>query len=367
MALQSGLAQHWGSMHQAAAIRKHWRTAAHWVVVGAAVGYLAWLMPGLASQFTHAIGPLRHLRREWVIVAIVCGVGALAVYAEMHRQLLRVGGASLPVATVQGINAVENAVSTTVPVVGGAGALAYAIGQLRRRGVDAALASWSVLVAGVIATLTLMVLGILGLGWTGHIPGALAVLLAALIVLATVGVWNVLTHPAVLRRSLRLLLLLGRWVPGLCRTCRSTWTQRAEEASGRLSTRIALLQPSGVRWLVLIALAALSWVLDYLTLAASVAAVSSSVPWAVLVVGFLLVQGSIALQIFPGGVGLAGTSLLASLIASGVATDTAAASVLIYRSISWLGLALLGWGVYALWIRTVPIRLHRHAPEIGQP
>jgi uncharacterized membrane protein YbhN (UPF0104 family) len=367
MALQSGLARHGGSIPQAAAIRKHWRTAAHWVVVGAAVGYLAWLMPGLASQFTHAIGPLRHLRREWVIVAIVCGVGALAVYAEMHRQLLRVGGASLPVATVQGINAVENAVSTTVPVVGGAGALAYAIAQLRRRGVDAALASWSVLVAGVIATLTLMVLGTLGLGWTGHIPGALAVLLAGLIVLATVGMWNVLTHPAVLRRSLRLLLLLGRWVPGLCRTCRNTWTQRAEEASGRLSTRIALLQPSGVRWLALITLAALSWVLDYLTLAASVAAVSSSVPWAVLVVGFLLVQGSIALQIFPGGMGLAGTSLFASLIASGVAADTAAASVLIYRSISWLGLALLGWAVYALWIHTVPLRLHRHAPEISQP
>jgi putative heme transporter len=351
----------------ASTLRKHWRTAAHWLVVGAAVGYLAWLMPGLAGQFAQAIGPLEHLRREWVIVAVLCGVGALALYAEMHRQLLLVGGASLPVITVQGINAVENAVSTTVPVVGGAGALAYAIDQLRRRGVDAALASWSVLVAGVIATLTLLVLGTLGLGWTGRIPVALAVSLAALIVLATVGAWNVLTHPAVLRRSLRLLLLLGRWVPGLCRTCRSTWTARAEEASGRLSTRIALLQPSGVRWLVLITLAALSWILDYLTLAASVAAVNSSVPWAVLVVGFLLVQGSIALQIFPGGVGLAGTSLFASLLASGVATESAAASVLIYRSISWLGLALLGWAVYALWIHTAPIHLHRHAPEIGQP
>lgn len=334
--------------------------------MGAAVGYLAWLMPGLASQFAQAIGPLGHLRQEWVIVAVLCGVGALALYAEMHRQLLLVGGASLPVTTVQGINAVENAVSTTVPVVGGAGAFAYAIDQLRRRGVDAALASWSVVVAGVIATLTLLVLGTLGLGWTGHIPVALAVSLAALIVLATVGAWNVLTHPAVLRRSLRLLLLLGRWVPGLCRTCRSTWTERAEEASVRLSTRIGLLQPSGVRWLVVISLAALSWILDYLTLAASVAAVNSSVPWAVLVVGFLLVQGSIALQILPGGAGLAGTSLLASLIASGVATDSAAASVLIYRSISWLGLALLGWAVYALWIHTAPIHLHRHAPEIAQ-
>ena len=108
----------------ASKLRKHWRTAAHWLVVVAAIGSLAWLMPGLVSQFPQAIGPLRHLRREWVIVAVLCGVGALALYSEMHRQLLLVGGARLPVTTVQGINAVENAVSTTVPVVGGAGAFA---------------------------------------------------------------------------------------------------------------------------------------------------------------------------------------------------------------------------------------------------
>jgi uncharacterized protein (TIRG00374 family) len=349
----------------AAWLRKHWRAIAHWLIVGMAVGYLAWLAPKLGREFAQAIAPLEELRREWILVAALCGAGALAVYGEMHRQLLLAGGASLSVATVQGINVVENAVSTTVPVVGGAGAIVYAIDQLRRRGVDSALASWSVLVAGVIATLTLLVLGALGLGWGRRIPIALAVSVAALIVLSSVAVWNVLTHPAVLRRCLRVLLSLGRWIPGLCRTCRSTWSQRADDASRRLSIRIALLQPSALRWVLLITLAILSWVLDYLTLAASVAAVGASAPWAVLLVGFLLVQGSIALQIFPGGAGLAGTSLLALLLASGVPTGAAAASVLIYRSISWLGLALLGWVIYALWIHTAPIHLHRHAPELN--
>ena len=74
------------------------------MVVGAAVGYLAWLMPGLASQFAQAIGPLEHLRREWVIVTVLSGVVALALYAETHRQLLLIGGACLPVTAVQGIN-----------------------------------------------------------------------------------------------------------------------------------------------------------------------------------------------------------------------------------------------------------------------
>jgi uncharacterized membrane protein YbhN (UPF0104 family) len=346
------------------ALRKHWRSAAHWAVVAVAVGYIAWIVPGLAGEVAKAFGPLDHVRWGWLIVAILCGVSALVLYGELHRQLLLVGGARLPVATVQGINFVENAVSTTVPVVGGTAAIVYAIDQLRRRGVDSALASWSVLVAWVVATLSLLVLGAVGLGVAGRIPLALGVSIAALIAMGSVGVWKLLTHPEVLRRGLRLLVLLGRWIPGVCSTCRSTWAERADQVSRRLSSRIALLQPGGFRWLGLITLAALTWVLDYLCLAASVAAVGTTVPWGALLVGFLLVQGSIALQIFPGGVGLAETSLLALLLASGIAGAPAAASVLIYRSITWLSLSLLGWTVYALWIHTAPLHLHRHAPEL---
>jgi len=213
-------------------LQKHWRAAAHWLVMGAAVGYLAWLVPGLANQVAQATGPLTHPRWEWPIVAVLCGVAALVLYAELHRQLLLVGGAHLSVATVQRINFVENAVSTTVPVIGCAGAIIYAIDQLRRRGVDSALASWSVLMAGMIATLTLPVLGALGPGAAGRIPLAIAVSVAALIALAAMGVWKVLTRPAVLRRCMRLLMVvLGRWVPGLRRGASAV---RAQQVSRRL-------------------------------------------------------------------------------------------------------------------------------------
>lgn len=347
-------------------LRKNWRTVAHWVVVGAALGYLAYLVPGLAHDVDQAAAPLEHVRWHFVLLAVVSGVSALVVYGELHRELLTVGGARVKGLTVQGINFVENAVSTTVPVVGGAGAIVYAIDQLRRRGVDAPLASWSVLLAGVLATLTLVVLGAIGLGVSGRLPLGLGLALAALIMAGAAGVWKVLTHPAVLRRVLRPVVWVGRHLPGRCGTCRQAWATHAEQVVARLANRIALLRPSLPRWAGFIVLAALTWVLDYATLAISVAAVGSSVPWGVLLVGFLLVQGSIALQILPGGVGLAETSLLALLLASGVAAATATASVLIYRSISWLGLSLLGWILYGVWIHTAPIHLHRHAVELSR-
>lgn len=348
------------------ALRRHWRALAHWVVVGAAVGYLGWVAPGLAADADRAVKQLDHLRWGWLTVAVVCGVAALTVYGELHRQLLLVGGARVSVPAVQSINFVENAVSITVPVVGGAGALAYAIDQLRRRRVDAALASWSVLAAGVISTVTLLLLGALGLGATRRIPLALGVSVAVLITLGCMGMWRVVSHPMVLRRVLHPLVLVGRCVPGMCKSCRITWAARTEQVARRVSTRLGLLRPSVARWVALIALAALPWVLDFSSLAASTLAAGSRVPWGALLVGFLLVQASVALQIFPGGAGLAETSLLALLLASGVAAAPAAASVLIYRSITWLGMALVGWVLYALSIHTSPLHLHRCAPELAQ-
>jgi uncharacterized membrane protein YbhN (UPF0104 family) len=175
----------------------------------------------------------------------------------------------------------------------------------------------------------------------------------------------VLTHPSVLRRGLRRLVLLARFVPGMCHTCSHAWTRRADQVSTRLSTRIGLLSPSTARWLGLVGLAAVPWLLDFACLAASALAVGSTVPWGALLVGFLLVQASVAAQILPGGAGLAEASLLGLLLASGLPAAPAAASVLIYRAITWLGVALLGWVLYAVSIHSTPLHLHRHAPELS--
>lgn len=351
-----------------AAVRTHWRTAVHWVIVAGALGYLAWRIPGFVGEVVDSDTQLAQLHWGWMALAVVCSLAALAAYGEMHRQLLLVGGARLPAMTVQGINMVENAVSSTVPVVGGAGALAYAIDQLRRRKVDSALASWSVLVAGLVDTLTLVVLGALALGLAHRIPVPAGVLIAALVVLVACGGWGLLTHPLVLRHGMHGLLAVLSWVPVGCRTCRASRAVRLEQSAARLADRLALLRP-GRRWLGLFGLAVVSWLLDYVTLSAVIVAVGPAVPWGVVAVGFLVVQASIALQVLPGGAGLAETGLLGVLVAAGVAPGPAAVSVLLYRAISWLGLSLLGWAIYGVWIHASPRHHHRHVPELpaGHP
>jgi putative heme transporter len=253
-------------------------------------------------------------------------------------------------------------VSNTVPVVGGAAALGYAITRFRRWGTDPALASWAVLLAGVLTTLWLLVLGAVGLALSGKLPWALAGVVVVAIVVGGPAAWLVLTHPIVLGRLLHPAVRLAAHLPHPCSECRTGWASNVEAAVDRVTARVALLRPSAPRWLLLLGVALGTWALDFAGLAASAAAVLPSVPWAGLVAGFLLVQASIALQVLPGGAGLAEVGLLGALGAAGVDLGAAAAVVLIYRAASWLLPSALGWCIYAVQIHiTRPLpHLHRH-------
>lgn len=347
----------------AAPLRTHWRPVLHWVVFAVAIGFLLSQAPKLLGDFRLAADPLESLRWPWLIPAVLTSLGGLALYGEMHRQLLLVGGKRIPAGAVQGITFAENAISNTVPVVGGAGSLLYAIDQLRRYRVDGSLASWAVFVAGVLDLVALLVLGLLGLGGGGYLPLAVAIPAAVLVAVGSAGCWAVLTHPRVLQPAMHALLIIVRRLPAQCGTCRRAWVHRTEEAAHRLATRVALLRPGPRRWLGLVVLVVASWGLDFLTLTLSTAAVGAPVHVGVLIAGFLVVQGSIALQIFPGGAGLASVGLLGVLVASGVPHTFAAAITLLYRVLSWLGLVTVGWVVYLLRIHVGPRSEHRHAPE----
>jgi putative heme transporter len=329
--------------------RQRVRTIAQWTVVLGGLGVLAWQLPALAGEADRLGAELAQAQWRWIAVAILLGVAGLVLYGELHRRLLIAGGARLNFRTAQAIHFAENAVSTTLPGVGDAAGFVYATYQLRKRNVDAALAAWSLVLAGTVATIVLILLGILGLGWVGRIPMLVAAPLAALVALAAGACWAVANRSSVLHRCLRGFARLVRRLP-----VRRVRAKDPEEVARGLTKRIRLLRPGKAEWVFVIVLAGLSWVVEYLSLAASVAALGSPVPWSPLVMGFLVVQASIALQIFPGGAGLAEAGLLGVLVTSGMPVAQAMACVLIYRLINWVGLAVLGWVVYAVQIQQTP-------------
>jgi uncharacterized membrane protein YbhN (UPF0104 family) len=340
------------------------RTAVHWVLVVAALGYTGFQAPPLFAAAGDEAGRLGELRWGWLTVTLLLGPAAVALYAELHRRMLLVGGARLPAGAVQSVTFAENAIAQTVPVVGGAAAIGYAISRFHRRGADAEVAAWAVLLTGALATLCLAGMTAVALAGTGRLPvagaGAILVALGA----AGAGGWTLATHPEVLRRVVRGVLHPVARIPVGCPACRARRLATLESRVDAVAARLARLRPSRGQWLVLAALACLTYLLDFAALASAATAVLPAVPWPALVWGYLLVQGSIALQVLPGGAGLAEVGLLGALLAGGAPAAGAAGVVLGYRIASWLLPSALGWGLYAAQIhlgRPVP---HEHVQPV---
>jgi uncharacterized membrane protein YbhN (UPF0104 family) len=336
----------------------------HWLLVAAALGYTGYKVPPLFSAARAELGHLGELRWGWIVVSLLLGLCALALYGEIHRRLLAVGGAHLPVGAVQSITFAENAIAETVPVVGGAGAIAYGISRFHRRGADTEVAAWAVLLSGAVATLCLAGISAVALAATGRLAVPVAAVLVVGVVGAGVGGWALVTHPVVLRRVVDPVLHLALHVPGGCPTCRARRVATLEQRVSDVAARLGRLRPSGWQWLVLVAVSCLTYGCDFAALATASAAVLPVVPWSALVWGYLLVQGSIALQVLPGGAGLAEVGLLGALLAAGVPAAPAAGVVLIYRVASWLLPTALGWGAYAVQIHALRPPPHQHLQPV---
>lgn len=338
----------------------------HWALLLAALAYVGYQAPALFASVQDGGRWVHELRWAWVGVALLLVLLSIAVYAELQRRLLVVGGAHVPGSSVQAVTFASNAVANTVPVVGGAAAIAYAISRFHRRGADPALASWAALLAGLVSTLCLVALGAAGLALAGAVPVGAAFLVALGTVVVSILGWQVVSHPAVLGQVLTPVLRLVRRAPASCEPCRAGWADNLARTVTDVTHRIALLRPGTLRWVWIIGLAAASWALDFAALSTSADAVLGRVPWAAVVEGFLVVQASIALQVLPGGAGLAEIGL-AGIFASGTTGAAAAVIAVVYRSVSWLLPSVLGWIVYARQIHTLGPVSDRHGPAVTRP
>jgi uncharacterized protein (TIRG00374 family) len=342
-------------------------SALRWVILAAALGYIADKTPPLFTAARAEVARMGEWRWGWVTVSVVLGVAAVALYGEVHRRLLRIGGARLSSGTVQSITFAENAVAETLPVVGGAGAVAYAISRFHRRGADTEVASWAVLVAGSVSTVCLVALIGVALTAVGKLPVVWGAVLAVAAVASGVAGAAFVGRPAALRRLAHRVLHVAERVGRRCPVCRSDRLATAQSRVDDVAARLGLLRPSRAQWLVLVVISVLAYVLDYTALGTVSAAILPGVPWAALVWGYLLVQGSIALQVLPGGAGLADVGLLGALVGGGVPAAPAAGVVLVYRVCSWLLPAAIGWIVYGAQIPLVRRPSHVHIPRQGPP
>ena len=334
--------------------RPHHR-ALRWLRFSSSVGLLgaaAWFLVARSSEIETAFRSTSRLDARWVLVAIGFEVVSMVAFGWLQQRLLALGGSRVPLRTMVSLVLASNALSSTLPG-GVAWSTAWEYGQLERWGVKRAVRLWVFLVAGAVSGVALFLVAAAGTeiaGSKGPVAGLrlLALALAGLpvVVWAAARIW---------RATISSRSLSARRVPaGTLPEPTTGPVQAAAMASGlvarwsrAVSERIGSIRIRPRDWIGLLGLAVANWILDGAVLAVSMLAIGAAVPWPDMLVIYGLTQVTASLPITPGGLGLVEGSLAALLVAYGVGTEPALATVIVYRLISFWGFIPVGW---AAWI-----------------
>ena len=292
-------------------------------------------------ELAQAAKLLSHLNWGWLAVAIAFEVGSLVAFARLQRWLLLAGDVEVGLRSMVEIILAGNALSMSLPG-GAAWAAAWAFGQLRRRGADRVLAAWVVLVAGALASFALFLLMVAGALLAGsHGPASgfrlVGIGLAAIPLVAGLLALAARRFPSVRRELSALWRRLARIAAG----------ERLEEAATAVTARVRAVQPSALAWAEAFGLALLNWLESCACLVACILAVHGHVPWRGILVAYALTQVLASIPLTPGGIGVVEGGLTALLVAYGMPTQVALASVLLFRVVSFWGLVPIGWMAWA--------------------
>ncbi|MBP2331478.1 lysylphosphatidylglycerol synthase transmembrane domain-containing protein [Corynebacterium freneyi] len=327
------------------------RDAARTVTSAASASWIRWALTlvilGVALWFTLqnqdsvVDGWRTFLRADFGWVLFSAAMVALSLYsmAEVMRLLLR--AADVPVTRRAANSLVLAANSWSVSVPGGI-AFSTAL-QVRRQlkwGASPVVISWFILLSGALSFLGLATLS---LGALFFIRGDAPVRLiaAGVAVLGLTGLlWWFSRNTAMIETVAKPLL----------KTFNAIRRKPAEEGAAKLRATIRQLTSvrlGPVRLIIVFAWSFTNWITDVICLYAAMRAVGvDDVAVRTVVMAFVFSKVAGFIQATPGGVGPVEAVLTGTLIASGMVGTDAVATVLIYRLVSFILPAAVGWIVY---------------------
>jgi uncharacterized protein (TIRG00374 family) len=315
------------------------------------------------SMLPTSVTALSHLDWVWLPVACLAEAGSMAAFARVQRRLLRVGGGTvIHFRSVMALVYAGNAISVSLPLAGSELATGFTFRQLGRRGVDAAVAGWALVVSGLCSSAAFAVVLAGGAIASGSATGAaLGLGGAVLSLLPTAAVLASLRYARVRSLLNRVLARLLRWSRQLVKRP----APGAEEMLERFLARVAALHLPRSQYAEVFGLALWNWVADCLCLAAALQATGCAVPWQGLFLAYGAGMTAASVGLTPGGLGVVEPATVAGLAAAGVPGRLALAAVLVYRFISFWSVMACGWVVMTVVARNGRLLSRRAASVHG--
>lgn len=319
-----------------------------WIVGGLLVVVLTVEIVLVWPELSSSVRNLDDLKWLWVAAAIVASMAEMSSFARVQRALLSAAGVNVTQGQSLSVALASNSMSVTLPggpVLG----TTFTYRQMRKWGAPPVVATWQLVMAGVLQATGLALLGLVGallVGATSN-PFSLIFSIGGLIV-TVVLLQYAASNPGSLE-SIGMIALQGfnrvRKKPEKAGT--RAWKKIVDQIGA-----VQLDRPHAARafgWSLL------NWLCDGACLMFAAYAVGGQPSIAGIAVAYAAgTAASRAIPLLPAGLGVMDAVLVPALTASGMTGAEALSAVVVYRLISFVLVAAVGWIVFALRYRGAP-------------
>lgn len=316
-----------------------------WVVIGIAVTVLAVEVVLVWDQLSQAWKSLLSANWWWVLVAVLAALASIHSFAQIQRTLLRSAGVHVKQWRSEATYYAGNALSTTLPG-GPVLSATFVYRQQRMWGASPVVASWQLVMSGVLQAVGLALLGLGGAFLLGASRNPLSLIFTlggfvALLVLAQTVAKNPQQIDGIGVRVLS-------WVNSVRGKPSDTGLEKWREMLAQLESvqlgRRDLGEAFG--WSLF------NWIADVACLLVACYATGGNPSVAGVMVAYAAARAVGSIPLMPGGLLVVEAVLVPGLVSSGMSLASAISAMLIYRLVSWIFISAIGWVVFFFVFRT---------------
>ncbi|MGH3724848.1 MAG: lysylphosphatidylglycerol synthase transmembrane domain-containing protein [Mycobacterium sp.] len=315
-----------------------------WAILVVLVVVLAVEIGFVSDQLAAAGRSLKTANPWWVLAAALAAMASMHSFAQIQRTLLRSAGVKIRQWRSEAAFYAGNALSTTLPG-GPVLSATFIYRQQRLWGATPVVASWQLVMSGVLQAVGLAILGLGGAFLLGAKTNPFSLIfsiggLLAILVLAQA----VASRPEMLDGiGVRILRWSNdlRGKPAMMGVAR--WREMLKQMEAVTLTRRALGEAFG--WSLF------NWIADVACLAFAAYAVGSRPSLIGVMVAYAAARAAGSVPLMPGGLLVVEAFLVPGLVTSGMTLPDAISAMLIYRVVSWIFISTIGWVIFFFMFR----------------
>jgi uncharacterized protein (TIRG00374 family) len=316
-----------------------------WAIIGVAVVVLAVEVVLVWDQLAKAWRSLLSANWWWVLASVFAALASMHSFAQIQRTLLKSAGVIVKQWRSESAFYAGNALSTTMPG-GPVLSATFVYRQQRIWGASPMVASWQLVMSGVLQVVGLALLGLAGAFLLGASKNPLSLIftLGGFVALLVLG-QSVASNPQQIDGiGVRLLSWFNSVRGKPADTGLDKWREMLRQLESVSLSRRAL--GTAFSWSLF------NWVADVACLAFAAYAAGGKPSLAGLTVAYAAARAVGAIPLMPGGLLVVEAVLVPGLVSSGMTLASAISAMLIYRLVSWIFISAIGWVVFFFVFRT---------------